>query len=78
MTTAILETDYAPPADAAREPTVPVVYRLEGTVRPWWKSVMPPAMPADPATPRSPDPRYPRARNPHVPRSRPARSAAYR
>lgn len=43
--------------------------------RPWWDTIMPPAMPTDPAAPRSPDPRHPRARNPYPRRARPARSA---
>ena len=43
--------------------------------RPWWDTIMPPAMPTDPAAPRSPDPRHPRARNPYPRRARPASSA---
>ncbi|WP_327142103.1 hypothetical protein [Nocardia sp. NBC_01327] len=39
-------------------------------LRPWWDTVMGPAMPAPLAAQRSPAPRHPRARNPHVRRRR--------
>ncbi|MGV9663826.1 hypothetical protein [Nocardia niigatensis] len=79
MTTAIAGSDHTPAPSIRSEPDTLVVYWPEPShLRPWWDTIMGPAMPADPAVPRSPDPRHPRARNPHLPRSRPARSATHR
>ncbi|WP_162958122.1 hypothetical protein [Nocardia yunnanensis] len=67
MTTATSENRYAPapPTDAETEAPV-VVWPEPSPLRPWWETVMQPAMPADPAVPRSPDPRHPHARNPFL------------
>ncbi|MBB5918066.1 hypothetical protein BJY24_006978 [Nocardia transvalensis] len=60
---------------AATDPVgIQVVHRSRRP-RPWWDTIMPPAMPTDLATPRSPDPRHPRARDPYSRRARAAMSA---
>lgn len=52
---------------AHTDPDLPVVYWPDPSpLRPWWDTIMQPAMPAAPAAQRSPDPRHPRARNPHA------------
>ncbi|MEV6101087.1 hypothetical protein [Nocardia sp. NPDC051981] len=64
------------PAAATDPDDSRVVYWPEPSpLRPWWDTIMQPAMPADPAAPRSPDPRHPHARNPYPRRTRPAASA---
>ncbi|MGV9840406.1 hypothetical protein ACWDUL_40285 [Nocardia niigatensis] len=53
---ATTDADTAP-ASTTNESDTAVVYWPEPShLRPWWETVMGPAMPAPPAAPRSPDP----------------------
>ncbi|MGV9408360.1 hypothetical protein ACWDOP_00480 [Nocardia sp. NPDC003693] len=56
------ETDT--PTHRDRDPEV-VRWPDPSPLRPWWDTIMGPAMRAAPAGARSPDPRHPYARNPH-------------
>ncbi|MVU77251.1 hypothetical protein GPX89_08330 [Nocardia sp. ET3-3] len=64
------------PTDATDPDDPSVVYWPEPSpLRPWWDTIMQPAMRADPVAPRSPDPRHPRARSPYPRRTRSAARA---
>ncbi|MEU0539990.1 hypothetical protein ABZ319_08960 [Nocardia sp. NPDC005978] len=69
-----MSTTTAPDTRAHHRDHDPEVVRWPdpSPLRPWWDTVMGPAMRTTPAGARSPDPRHPRARNPHLPR--PART----
>ncbi|MEU6585484.1 hypothetical protein [Nocardia sp. NPDC046763] len=67
MSTANPDIAPAPAPHADTDPDTMVVYWPEPSPRRcWWETIMGPAMPADPAAPRSPDPRHPRARDPFL------------
>ncbi|WP_067688785.1 hypothetical protein [Nocardia jejuensis] len=61
------ETDHTTTRpDPDRDPQEVVHWPDPSPLRPWWDTVMGPAMPAPLTAQRSPTPRHPHARNPHV------------